>query len=384
MSHSSFILTLNAGSSSLKAALFRDERRVLRAAVTGLSEQPRLHWNELPPEPLPAGLDHHGALDILLQRIQEAETPLSAVGHRVVHGGDRFQRPVPIDQDILAAIEALTPLAPLHQPPAVAAIRALQRLRPELPQIACFDTAFHHGQPEVARRYALPREWHDKGLHAYGFHGLSYQSVVETLAREHPPLPPRLIIAHLGAGASLCAVRQGRSWATTMGLTPLDGVPMATRPGHLDPGAVPFLLRHGLDLEAVEDLLYHRSGWLGVSGLSSDMRTLLASDDSRAAEAVALFRYRVVREIGSLAAALGGVDALAFTGGVGEHAAPLRAAILDDCRWLGFRADPAANAGHGPRITPPDSLPAWVIPSDEEAVIARETQRLLFQGGTPS
>ncbi len=377
------ILVINAGSSSLKLALFQGERLRLRIHIGGLEASPWVRWGEQPRTELPGISDHHQALRWVLERLRADGLSPDAAGHRIVHGGVHFHAPRRLDDDTLAALERLIPLAPLHQPHNLAAVRALARLYPRLPQVACFDTAFHHTQPEPAQRYALPREWHERGLRAYGFHGLAYESVLAALRRHSDPLPPRLILAHLGAGASLCAVRDGRSQATTMGLTPLDGVPMATRPGHLDPGAVPFLLRQGLDLEAVERLLYHHSGWLGVSGISSDMRRLLSSDDPRAAEAVTLFCYRVVREIGSLAAALGGVDALVFSGGVGENAATVRARILDGCRWLGFQLDPDANARHGPRITG-EGLPAWVIPSDEETLIARETQRLLLQGGTPS
>jgi len=369
------LLVLNAGSSSLKFALYRAGERCLRGQAGGIGGEGWVDWNGV--REARAFSDHEAALGWLFRRLEREGLTPDAAGHRVVHGGARFTAPVRIDETVLAELEALVPLAPLHQPHNLAAMRALARLRPHLPQVACFDTAFHHTLPEVARRYALPGEWEARGVRIYGFHGLSYEAVVHALPAVAGVLPERLIVAHLGAGCSLCAVRAGRSVATTMGLTPLDGVPMATRPGHLDPGVVPYLLRQGLSLEEVEDGLYHRSGWLGVSGRSADMRELLASGDSRARAAVDLFCYRVVCEIGSLAAALGGVEALVFTGGVGENAAEIRARILAGCAWLGFRLDEAANARHGPRITQPDGPAAWVVPTDEEAVIARRTLELL-------
>ncbi len=374
------LLVLNTGSSSLKFALFEEDERRLRGQIGAIGEGGWVDWDGS--RTRHEFGDHHAALDWLLERLEARGAAIDAVGHRVVHGGPEHAAPARVTPRLLEALEALVPLAPLHQGPALAAMRALAALRPQLPQVACFDTAFHRTQPELAQRYALPREWHERGVRAYGFHGLSYEFIVARLPAVAGALPERLIVAHLGAGASLCAIRAGRSVATTMGLTPLDGVPMATRPGHLDPGVVPYLLRQGRSLDEVEDLLYHRSGWLGVSGISADMRRLLASRDARAQEAVALFCYRVVREIGSLAAALEGVDALVFTGGVGEHAAPIRARILEGCAWLGFLLDEAANARHGPRITRPDGPAAWVIPTDEEAVIARHTRNML-QGGEP-
>ncbi len=376
------LLVLNAGSSSLKFALFEGAERCLRGQVGAIGEGGWVEWDGH--RTRQEFRDHRTALDWLLERLEARAATIEAVGHRVVHGGGKYDAPARVTPRLLDELEVLVPLAPLHQPPALAAMRALAALRPELPQVACFDTAFHHTQPPLAQRYALPRIWHERGVRAYGFHGLSYEFIVSRLPEvAGPPLPERLIVAHLGAGSSLCAIREGRSVATTMGLTPLDGVPMATRPGHLDPGVVPYLWRQGLSLEQVEDLLYHRSGWLGVSGISADLRRLLASRDARAREAVALFCYRVVREIGSLVAALGGVDALVFTGGVGEHAAPVRARILEGCAWLGFRLDERANARHGPRITHPGGPAAWVIPTDEEAVIARHTRTTLLQEEKP-
>jgi len=370
------VLVLNAGSSSLKFALFEEGRALLRGQVGGIGGRAWARWGEAEREERPFA-DHGEALAWVLGRLEAEGRRPWAAGHRVVHGGTRFATPVRVDPEVLEALEALVPLAPLHQPPALAAIRAVEAQRPGLPQVACFDTAFHRSQPEVAQRYALPRVWHERGVRAYGFHGLAYEAVVRALPRLAGSLPERLVAAHLGAGCSLCAIRAGRSVATTMGFTPLDGVPMATRPGHLDPGVVPHLLRQGLDLEAVEELLQRRSGWLGVSGLAADLRELLASPDPRAREAVELLAYRVVRAVGSLAAALGGVDALVFSGGVGEHAAEVRARILEGCAWLGFAVDPEANARHGPLITAPGSRPAWVLAADEEAVIADHTERCL-------
>jgi acetate kinase len=280
----------------------------------------------------------------------------------------------------MAELERLVPLAPLHQPHDIAAIRVLQKAAPGVRQVACFDTAFHAGQPDVAASFALPRELTAKGIRRYGFHGLSYEYIVSVLPRIAPDLASgKIVVAHLGNGASLCAVSDRRSIATTMSFTPLDGLPMGTRIGALDPGVVLYLLRQeGMTAEAIERLLYERSGLLGVSGLSSDMRVLLASKAPAAKEAVDLFVYRIGRELGSLVAALGGLDALVFTGGIGEHAAPIRSRVCGDARWIGIELDDAANAGHGSRLsTAASKVQAWVIPTDENLMIARHTHRLL-------
>jgi acetate kinase len=282
-----------------------------------------------------------------------------------------------LDDATIERLEKFAPLAPHHQPHNLAAIRALATQRPDLRQVACFDTAFHASQPRVATRLGLPRDYETRGLRRYGFHGLSYDYVTGAL-REAGTLPARLVVAHLGNGCSMCAIRDGKSIATTMGFSTLDGLAMATRSGSVDPGALIHLMRSGMDAAAIEDLLYNRSGLLGLSGISADMKTLLASDEPAAQEAVDFFRYRIVRETGSLAAALGGIDALAFTGGIGENAAGLRAAIVGDLAWLGMAIDPEANARHARDIaTPGARVKCYVVPTDEERVIARHTALLL-------
>lgn len=315
---------------------------------------------------------------------QDSPTPrIVAVAHRVVHGGAKFTRPCRIDAQVLTQLESLCDLAPLHQPHNLAPIAALLREQPHLPQIACFDTAFHASQSVLERSYALPHALTESGIRRYGFHGLSYESIAQALPRfDARAARGRTIVAHLGNGASMCAMHSGRSVASTMGFTALDGLPMGTRSGTVDPGALLYLMdHHGMDARAIEDLLYRQSGLLGVSGVSSDMRALAASDDPRAAFAIDLFGYRIVRELGSLAAALGGIDALVFTAGIGENHAALRARVLRDAAWLGFELDEAANAAHGPRLTASTSqATAWVIPTDEEQVIARHALELLEPG----
>ncbi len=387
------ILVVNAGSSSIKFAIYafgETPRCILRGAVDGLGAQTRFgardaSGNELPGDPLlavTASLTHAAALERLFDWIgrQFAAVRIVGAGHRVVHGADEFSAPTRVDDAILTRLETLVPLARLHQPHNLAAIRALLKLRPELPQVACFDTAFHRTQPALARNYALPQELTAAGIRRYGFHGLSYQYIAGVLP-EHlgAAAGGRVIVAHLGNGASLCAMRDRASVATTMGFTVIDGLMMGTRSGSLDPGVVLYLLRErGMQLGEVDDLLYRRAGLLGVSGVSSDMRVLLASGEPRAREAVELFAYRAAREIGSLAAAINGLDALVFTGGIGEHAAPVRAMICAQAAWLGVELDVAANGRHATRISVTGCrAPTWVIPTDEEAVIARETRRVL-------
>jgi acetate kinase len=299
-----------------------------------------------------------------------------AAGHRVVHGGERFIEPVRLTGEIIDALEALIPLAPLHQPHNLAGIRALAATRPDLPQVACFDTAFHSSQPPAAQRFALPRAMTASGIHRYGFHGLSYAYIARVLP-DHlgERADGRVVVAHLGNGASLCALRERKSVATTMGFTALDGLMMGTRCGNLDPGVLLYLLsQRKMDADALTDLLYHRSGLLGVSGISSDMRTLLASDDPHAKEAVELFCYRITREIGSLAAALGGLDALVFTAGIGEHADEIRLRVCEASRWLGVSIDKDKNlSGSGCISTDASAVAVWIVPTDEESVVARET-----------
>ncbi len=312
---------------------------------------------------------------------------LLAVGHRVVHGGQTYSAPVLIDATVLAKLETLIPLAPLHQPHNLATIRVLLESMPSLPQVACFDTAFHRTQPDVAQRFAIPRRFTHEGIRHYGFHGLSYEYIASILPTLEPTLADaRIIIAHLGSGASLCALHKGRSIATTMGFSPLDGLVMGTRCGNIDPGVLIYLMDcHNMDARALEQLLYYESGLLGVSGISNDMRTLLASDDPRAQEAIELFVYRAGREIGSLASALGGLDAVIFTGGIGEHSAAIRAKVCRQAAWLGLELDDSANAATATRISKPDSrLSAWIVPTDENLMIAHHTLRqVTFDGNKP-
>lgn len=389
------VLVLNAGSSSLKFALFdadalpADGEPLVRGRIEGIGAHGRFvvehsgWFDPLHVRAVASFLTQENALNALLDWLRAQahglRLHLVAAGHRVVHGGVHFNAPVRIDANVLARLRALVPLAPLHQPQPLAAIEALARIDPDLTQVACFDTAFHHAMPAVARTYALPRDLTAQGIRPYGFHGLSYEYVAGVLPSHlGAQADGRVIVAHLGHGASLCAMRARRSVATTMGFTPLDGLPMATRCGALDPGVLLYLMgERGMTAEAVADLLYRQSGLLGVSGISGDMRELLASGDARAAEAVDLFVYRAGRELGSLAAALGGLDALVFTGGIGEHAPVVREKICRQAAWLGVRVDASANAAGGPRIDDADSpVSVWVIPTDEERVIARHTCRI--------
>lgn len=392
------ILVLNAGSSSLKFALYEtaaaegDPALRLRGQVEGIGRAARFHLETgaSPPPPVEevaAIADHDGALAVLLDWLDRADLDalLIAAGHRVVHGGPDSRGHALVNPALLEELAGYAPLAPHHQPHNLAAIRAVAERRPGLAQVACFDTAFHAGQPAVASRLALPRRYWEKGLRRYGFHGLSFEYVTAALpAVSGSPLPSRLAIAHLGNGASLAAVLDGRGIATTMGFSTLDGLVMGTRSGALDPGALLYLLREeGLDEPALSDLLYNRSGLLGVSGLSADMRALLASGRPAAAEAVELFCYRIVRELGSLAAALGGLDALVFTAGIGAHSAEVRRRVCAASAWLGIELDEAANARHGPCISSAGSaVSVWVLATDEELVIARHTQALACPNGT--
>jgi acetate kinase len=391
------ILVLNAGSSSLKFSLFDAHLLIplVRGQIEALTTSPAFRAVDaggtvLGEREWPAPLDHAAAAAFLLAW-GRGDVPwgrrLAAAGHRVVHGGVKYDRPVRIDAPVLADLRALEPLAPLHQPHNLAAIDAVAALAPDLPQVACFDTAFHRTQPAPAQALAIPRAYTERGVRRYGFHGLSYEFIASVLPGVDPGAGAgRTIVAHLGNGASLCAMRAGRSVATTMGFTALDGLVMGTRCGALDPGVLLYLLRNeGLSPDAAQRLLYEESGLLGVSGISSDMRTLLASGDPRAREAVDLFVYRAAREIGSLVAALGGLDALVFTAGIGEHAAPVRSAIARTCAWLGVQLDEAANERGGPRISTGDSrVRAWVIHTDEELMIARHTARLLSAAAAPA
>jgi acetate kinase len=300
----------------------------------------------------------------------------------VVHGGAEFSQAVRIDAQVLAKLESLIPLAPLHQPHNLKPIRIVAELEPQVPQFACFDTAFHHGQREVAQAFALPGTITGRGVRRYGFHGLSYEYIASELPRIEPKAAAgRVIAAHLGNGASMCALDAGKSVASTMGFTAVDGLPMGTRCGNVDPGVILYLMDQlKMDTRAVEKLIYHESGLLGVSGMSSDMRTLLASDDPRARFAVDLFVYRIGRELGALAATLKGIDAIVFTAGIGEHAAVIRERICRDAAWLGVELDAAANEAGGPRISTASSkVSAWVIPTNEELMIARHSCTLLAE-----
>ena len=388
------ILVLNAGSSSLKFALFDAAGDALaprlRGQVSGIRSTPRFSLQGdvggddpgmLATGELPAIDNHHDAIDFVLDRLQAhgAGSHLAGAGHRVVHGGALRAEPARVDAALMDELDALCPLAQLHQPYNLAAIRALQARAPALPQVACFDTAFHASLPAGARLLPLPAELRARGLQRYGFHGLSYEHVVGLLRRDGE-LPRRLLVAHLGNGGSLCAIRDGRSRATTMGFSTLDGLLMGTRSGSLDPGVLLYLMReHGLGADELTDLLYdNRSGLLGVSGLSGDMRVLLASDAPDAVAAVELYCDTLIRGIGSMAAALGGIDMLVFTGGVGENAAEIRARVCRSLDWLGLAFDEAANAAGETRLTRPGSaLEARVVRADEEEVIAAHTRRLL-------
>jgi acetate kinase len=389
-------LVLNAGSSSLKFQAFEEQdgpepRRVLRGLVDKIGGDARLRargprGEDLADLSLGRAVGHEDALMALVAWLRSAlpgRKP-GAIGHRVVHGGDFYTGPVLVDDTVIETLEGLAPLAPLHQPHNLEPIRIVRRRMPEIAQVAAFDTAFHATQPAIARMFALPRMLRDRGVKRYGFHGLSYAHIASVLADYDPMLTQgRVVVAHLGNGASLCALKAGRSVATTMGFSALEGLPMGTRCGCLDPAVVFFMLREmKLDPEEAERLLYTKSGLLGVSGTTSDMRTLRANApaDDNARAAIDLFVYRIQREIGSLVAALGGIDALAFTGGIGENDVATRAEVLSGLEWLGFTIDAAANSAGGPRIS--SGFPsAWVIPTNEELVIARQMWSILGATG---
>jgi acetate kinase len=394
------LLVLNAGSSSIKFALYallepspRRLERVASGGVAGLATAPAVTTPVFVAKDgagrvteeahLAGGLGHDGALAKVIGWVRERyadDHRLAAVGHRVVHGGAEHAAPVRVDEALVASLDKLVPLAPLHLPHNLAAIRMLLERAPELPQVACFDTAMHRTQPRLEQLFALPLELEEAGVRRYGFHGLSYEYIASVLP-EHDARAAlgKTVVLHLGNGASMCALAAGRSVATTMSFTALDGLPMGTRCGSLDPGVLLYLMNErGMDARALGELLYERSGLLGVSGLSSDVRTLVASNEPRAALALDLFVHRISRELGSLAAALGGLDAIVFTAGIGEHEASLREAVCRRATWLGVELDPAANARNGPRISARQSrAAAWVIPTDEELVIARHTRDLL-------
>jgi acetate kinase len=386
------ILVLNAGSSSVKLAVFGVQRGELvlelHGQVEGLYTMPRFEARD------PAGrvvaeqswdrvtLGHDGAVEYLGDFLQHhlKNHRLVGVGHRVVHGGLAYTAPVRVEAKTLAALERLVPLAPLHQPHNLLPIDKFLKRTPDLPQVACFDTSFHRANPDVAQRFALPAELHDAGVQRYGFHGLSYEYIATELPRvDARAAAAKTIVLHLGNGSSMCAMDAGQGVATTMGFTTTDGLAMGTRCGALDPGVILYLMdERRMDVRAIERLLYNESGLLGLSGISSDMRTLLASTAPSARLAIDVYVYRIRRELGSLAAALGGLDAVVFTGGIGENASPIRARVCQDAAWLGVQLDAAANAKGDARISAPGSqVSAWVVPTNEELMIARHTQRVL-------
>ena len=387
------IAVLNAGSSSLKFSLYADRSGELGLVARGQAEalftSPKFiakdgDGNVVDQKAWGAGhaLGHEGALDYLvgILRAHYSDHRLAAVGHRVVHGGLEYARPTRVDAGVVAALEKYVPLAPLHQPHNLAPIRLLLARDPKLPQVACFDTAFHRAQPEVAQAFALPRRITERGVQRYGFHGLSYEYIAQALPRfDARAASGRTVVLHLGNGASMCAIDKGRSMASTMGFTAADGLPMGTRCGNLDPGVVLYMLNElHMDARAIERVIYQESGLLGVSGVSSDMRTLQESPDPRAKAAIDLFAYRIGRELGSLSAALSGVDAIVFTAGIGENSRNLRERVCKDAAWLGVELDATANDSGGPRISTAGSrVSAWVVPTNEELMIARHTRRVL-------
>lgn len=390
------IVVLNGGSSSLKFSAFvsnpgQDLELKLRGQVDGIGVAPRFvaktpdgevmgdkEWENHP------DINHRTLSDYLIEWLRDnlQDIRVRAVGHRVAHGGKIYSQPVKIEPQVLQTLETLIPLVPLHQPHNLLPIRTLLELAPHLIQVACFDTSFHRTNPLVAQNFALPRSLTEEGVHRYGFHGLSYEFIARQLPKFDPQAAKgKVVVAHLGSGASMCAMLAGKSMTSTMGFSALDGIPMGTRPGNLDPGIILYLMREKkMDLDALEELFYKKSGLLGVSQISNDMRILLESEDPRAQEAIDLFVYRINRELGSLAAALGGLDGLVFTAGIGEHAPPIRERVCEQAQWLGIQLDPEANRRGGPLISSPDSpVKVWVIPTNEELIIASHTRDILAQ-----
>jgi len=386
-----YALVLNAGSSSLKFCVFERPpgeswHLEARGQVEGIGTSPRLRVKDAAGESMAdqdvRANDGREALDALATwlRSKYGGSRVLGVGHRVVHGGSRFTGPTVVNEDVLRELHQLVPLAPLHQPHNLAAIEAVYERLPGIPQVACFDTSFHRGQPAVAELVPLPRELREQGLQRYGFHGLSYEYIASVLPQVAPEVARgRVIVAHLGSGSSLCALREGKSLDSTLGFTALDGLCMGTRPGSIDPGVVLHLFQ-GLNLTAkeVETLLYKKSGLLGISGISNDMRDLLGRSEPMARLAVDYFVYRAAKEIGALTAVLGGIDALVFTAGIGENSPEIRQRICKASAWLGIEVDEAANSKCQPKISTARSGPSvWVIPTNEELMIARHTGALL-------
>lgn len=391
------VLVINAGSSSIKFQLFDLARSTpwdnliptrLRGQIEGIGTQPRLLLR--PSEGCSTG--HEEALPAAVEGMPNAmaflggwlrewlggELPV-AVGHRVVHGGPTYDQSIVVDDTAIETLERYTPLAPLHQPHNLAPIRAIRSMMPDMVQVACFDTAFHRQHPEVADRYAIPEQFYREGVRRYGFHGLSYEWIIHRLRKMAPQVAQgRVIAAHLGSGASMCAIQDGLSIDSTMGFTALDGLPMGTRPGQLDPGVVLYLLNRGMDIQAVEQLLYRDCGLRGLSGISSDARDLLGSADPRASLTLEVLIYRASLAIGTLTAALGGLDGLVFTAGIGEHSPIIRSAIAERSHWLGLVLDETANMMGRSLISSTDSrVQTFVIPTDEERMIATHTCALL-------
>lgn len=393
-----YSLVFNAGSSSLKFCVYcrpGDEswRLEVRGQIDGIGTSPRLIVKDafdasITDQTLDAPIrDGRAAFDVLAEWLDARYrgARILGVGHRVVHGGTRYSGPCVVTPEVLANLHALVPLAPLHQPFNLAAIEAVGERYPGVPQVACFDTGFHRGRPAVAELVPLPKAIRDGGVQRYGFHGLSYEYIASALPGIAPEIADgRVIVAHLGSGASLCAMKGRRSVDSTLGFTALDGLCMGTRPGSLDPGVILHLFQTlGLSADEVEKMLYKESGLLGISGISNDMRDLVGNPDPAARLAVDYFVYQVTRHIGALAAVLGGLDALIFTAGIGEHSAEIRRRIVESSAWLGLDLDPAANAAHASRIsTSTSGVSAWVVPTDEERMIARHTARLLGFSGS--
>ena len=387
------IAVINAGSSSIKFAVFDVQgtglRRVLAGSIRELgSASPRFiakngegvvleakEWEQ------GTSLGYDGATDFLFETLPRHLNGycVRAVGHRVVHGGEHYIAPVRVDADVLSDLETLIPLAPLHQPHNLSLIRALLSREPGLPQIACFDTAFHHTQAPIERAFALPRHITERGVRRFGFHGLSYEFIASVMVQRDVKLAGRVVVLHLGNGASMCAMSDRKSVANTMGFTALDGLPMGTRCGALDPGVLLYLMAElAMDHDQLQDLLYHQSGLLGVSGISSDMRTLEDSNAPNAKEAIDLFVHAIKRQLGTLTATLGGLDGIVFTAGIGENSALVRERVCRDASWLGIELDEAANIEGAGRIsTATSAVSAWVIATDEEAVIAEHARQVL-------
>jgi acetate kinase len=387
------LLILNAGSSSLKFTVYQGLTAaggdaVLNGQIEGIGTAPRFvarngTGEKIADESLEGNVkDARDALGVLSQRLRArfGNARLLGVGHRVVHGGSNYPRPTRVTPKVMAELRALAPLAPLHQPHNLAAIEAVSDGLPDVPQVACFDTSFHRGQSAVAQLVPLPAEIRSKGVQRYGFHGLSYEFIASVLPRVAPAIAGgRVIVAHLGSGASLCALKDGKSVDCTLGFTALDGLCMGTRPGSVDPGVILHLFQGlGLNAKEVETLLYKKSGLLGISGISNDMRDLLASDAPEAKLAIDYFVYRAAQEIGALSASLGGIDALVFTAGIGENSTVIRRRICEASAWLGIELDPAANEAGGPCISQPGArVSAWTIRTNEELMIARHTREVL-------